>query len=350
MEAEASSKLAIETKPKRHWLWLCVSYGIGAACLYWVFHDVRFSELVRSIAAIQWWWLAPAVVLDLLVYVCAAWEWQILLRPIGRISLGKTAQAMFAGRFANDLLPVHAGYVIRLYLVARWLGRRIAEVVPSLLVERFFDTLWLALAIGLTSFFFPLPQNLARTGEIMGGLIVFGVAVIAWLILRHRKPRPDHDLHDGPRWKLLRKTRSFFHTLAVGVGSIGRSWLIAAGLGFSVIKLILQALAFLSILAAYDFDFAVWVRLAIFLITYIGISMPSTPASVGVFQLFCAAGLTFFGVPKAEASGFALLAFVVLTAPLALAGFFAVAHSGLTLRQIRQEIADWTRERKAGPM
>jgi len=59
---------------------------------------------------------------------------------------------------------------------------------------------------------------------------------------------------------------------------------------------------------------------------------------VGVFQLLCVAGLRYFGVSKPTASAFALLAFVVLTAPLTLAGFVAVTRSGLSLRQIRHEI------------
>ncbi|MGH7968703.1 MAG: hypothetical protein ACREIC_08260, partial [Limisphaerales bacterium] len=68
---------------------------------------------------------------------------------------------------------------------------------------------------------------------------------------------------------------------------------------------------------------------------------PSTPAGIGVFQLVCVAGLRFFGVPRPAASSFSLLAYIVLTAPLTIAGFFAAAQSGLTLAQIRREIAQW---------
>ena len=112
-------------------------------------------------------------------------------------------------------------------------------------------------------------------------------------------------------------------------------------LGLSILKLIIQALAFLAVLEAYDFPFSIWVKLTVFLIAYIGISMPSTPASMGVFQLFCVAGLQFFAVPKPAASGFALVAFVALTAPLSLAGFWAVTRNGVTWRQMREAIRRW---------
>ena len=320
-----------------------MSYGIAAGCLYWVFHDVPAREVVGSVEGVNWWWLLPAVVLDLLVYACAAWEWKLLLRPVGKLSFGRTAQALFAGRFANDVLPVHAGYIIRVYLASRWMGTDIPAVLPSLLIERLFDALWLALSLGLTILFFPLPAGLARTGEALGGAIVTGVVVVGWVILR---PKRSGHAGQGPRFlgcKVARKAWLFVAGLVQGVRSIGRSGIVFAALGLSMLKLLIQCLAFVSLLEAYHLSFSVRATLAVFVITYVGISMPSTPASVGVFQLFCAAGLRFFGVPEATASGFALLAFVVLTAPLATAGFLAVSRTGLTLGQIRRQTREWKR-------
>jgi uncharacterized membrane protein YbhN (UPF0104 family) len=82
-----------------------------------------------------------------------------------------------------------------------------------------------------------------------------------------------------------------------------------AALGISLLKLALQALAFVAVLSAYDFGFSFWVKMTVFLVTYIGISVPSTPASLGVFQLFCTTGLMHFGIAKPVAGGFALVAY-----------------------------------------
>ncbi len=64
-------------------------------------------------------------------------------------------------------------------------------------------------------------------------------------------------------------------------------------------------------------------------------------AMIWIFSNFCVAGLRLFGTRKEAASAFALLAFVVLTVPLFRAGFFAVAQSGMSLRQFRDEIRQW---------
>ena len=289
---------------------------------------------------IDWWWLIPAAILDLSVYACAGWEWHLLLQPVGRLSTRQAIQAVFAGRFANDVLPVHAGYVIRIYLAAHWMGKSISSIIPSLLVERLFDGLWLATGIGLLILLFPLPSDLTQAGTALGLIILAGTVILCWIIVR--RPREGRVVPGALyRWKAAATICSFIKELDEGLRTIGRSYLALVALGISLLKLALEALAFLAVLNAYDFGFSFWIKMTVFLVTYIGISVPSTPAGLGVFQLFCTAGLMHFGIAKPLASGFALVAYVVLTAPLAIAGWVAITQSGLTLRQARNEIRQW---------
>ncbi len=327
---------------KRNWITPAVSYSVAGVCLYLVFRDIKFRELLESTSHIEWVWLLPAVLFDLLAYVSVGWQWQMALRPVGALPLSKLAQAVFAGRFANDVLPVHVGYVIRVYLVSRWLGTPIARVIPSLLVERICEAFWLALGIGVTAGFIRLPPEVVRTGEILGGVI--GVGALAVLILTRREQRRRHRQESSWPGRTLNKILNFVQRLAEGVSGIAKSRLLFAVWGIGLLKLVVQALAFLALLRAYGLALPFWVQLAVFLVACVGISLPSTPASAGVFQLFCVAGLTVFGVPKPIATGFALLAFVVLTLPLALTGFFALAQSGMSLRDIRTRAGEWQEE------
>lgn len=314
---------------------------MAGVCLFWVFHDLNFRELFRSFAGVNWRWIPPAIVFVILVYLVGGWEWQLLLRPAGRLSLVQTTQAIFAGRFANDVLPVHVGYVIRIYLVSRWAGVDVASVTPSLLVERLFDGFWLALGIGLAAIFFRLPKIIAVMVKIWVGIIVFGLVAGGIIIFRRPTPGQGATGHKVARSKSLAKFYGVIDRMIRQFHAIGRSWLVPAGFGLSLLKLTVQFLAFVCLFQAYHFHFSILAQIAVFLVAYAGLSMPSTPASVGVFQLFCVAGLRMFDVPKEVAAGFALLAFGVLTIPLSLAGFFALAQSGLTLKQVRTETGGW---------
>lgn len=316
------------------WLPGLFSYLLAAGCLYWVFHDVQWRELLESLGRVHWWWVPVSVVFDLLTYVCVAWEWQFLLRPMGHLSLRRLAQAVFAGRFANDVLPVHMGYLIRIYLAARWMKAEFTAVVPSLLVERLCDGFWIALAIGITALIVPLPGTVLRGAEAFGGVILAGTGILLFLLWRrHKRGKPE--AVPGGHSKVLKAVRGVLDKMAGGVAEIARSRYVVPILGLSLSRLVLQALAFLPLLWAYGMHLPFWVEVAVFFVAVVGLSLPSTPASAGVFQVFCIAGLSFFHVPRPAATGFALLAFVVLTAPLALAGFFAVAQTGMTLRELR---------------
>jgi uncharacterized protein (TIRG00374 family) len=315
-----------EPKLNRSIVRFVLSYAIAAACLYWVFHDVSLRDLIQSLGKVRWWMIVPSIVLSLAVYVFAAWTWQLLLRPIGHVSLARATQAVFAGRFANDVLPVHVGYIVRIFLMSRWLKTRFTSVVPSLLVERLLDGIWLALGIGITAACFPLPSGISHIAKVWAGIIAFGLIAGAWIVFRTNNA-------SATQWKWVVAIDHLLEQVRV----IGRSRLIVAGLAISLLKLMAQCLAFLFVLWAYGFDFPIGVQLAIFVIAYVGMSIPSTPASVGVFQLFCIAGLEMFHVAKPIATGFSLLAFVVLTIPLTIAGFIALGQSGVTLSQVRRE-------------
>jgi glycosyltransferase 2 family protein len=320
------------------WFRILASYLVAAGCLFWVFHDIQWKPFMRSLAHIHWWRMAWSVNLEFLAYFCVAWEWQLLLRPSGSLPLWRTAQAVFAGRFANDALPLHLGYLVRALLAARWMGVGLVAIFPSLIVERLWDGLWLAAAIGLAAICLPLPVPVLRAAEILGALVLAGTAATAFLVLRGESGIQS-PAKTNTGWKPVRQVRLAIQRLAGGVRDIVRSGLLPAVLILSLLKLGLQAAAFLGLLWAYGLYLPVPVGLAVFLVGYLGVCVPSTPAGTGMFQLFVVTGLTIFGVGKSVAAGFALVAFVAITAPLAVAGFFALAQSGLRLRQIRVEAA-----------
>jgi hypothetical protein len=127
----------------RRWLGPALSYLLAVFGLVWVFHDFHPAEFWRQVVGIDWWWVLPALVLDVLSYLSQGERWRRLLRPLGRISTLRTTQAIYAGLFINEILPMRVGEIGRAYLVSRWLERPFLAVVPSMAVERLMDAVWL---------------------------------------------------------------------------------------------------------------------------------------------------------------------------------------------------------------
>jgi glycosyltransferase 2 family protein len=302
-----------------------IGYAVAAACLVWVFHDVRWASLRNSVGRIEWGWICLAVVFDVLSYVCQGARWALLLRHIGKVSTLQTTQAIYAGLFVNEMLPLRAGEILRAWLAARRMNARLTAVIPSILVERFFDAIWLAMAVGLTVLFVPLPRYLVDAEEALAGIVFFATAIFLVAVLRRRAPAKT-----SPG-----RLRRLLDSISGGIAEIGRSKRLYASFGLSGLLLLLQTMAYLLVLWGCGMMLSFWHGAAVLLILRLGTALPSAPSNVGTYQFFTVLGLTLFGVDKTAATGFSVVVFLILTVPLWAIGGLAFARSGLTLRKIR---------------
>src|SRR5450759_3766619 len=107
---EKSSRAGRRRMPT--WLGTVIVYTLSLACLLWVYHDFDWKTELPRLARIHWAWIAVAVASDVLVYFSQAWRWNILLRPVVRLPMGKSVQAIYIGLFANEVLPLRGGELI----------------------------------------------------------------------------------------------------------------------------------------------------------------------------------------------------------------------------------------------
>ena len=96
-------------------------YAFATACLVWVFHDVHPPELLATMSIANWWFVALAIIIDILTYVLQGIRWKLLLAPVGRLSTLRATQGIYAGLLTNELVPLRFGELVRAFLVSRWL-------------------------------------------------------------------------------------------------------------------------------------------------------------------------------------------------------------------------------------
>lgn len=317
-----------------------LGYFFAVICLLWVFHDIELGRLWRHLVDINWWWVAPAILFDILSYLCQGVRWQLLLRPIGNVSWVRTTQAIYAGLFTNEVLPMRVGELVRTYLISRWLSADFVSVLPSIAVERLFDGVWLAIGFGLTAMFVPLPKHLLEAGDLLGGIVLVATALLFYLIFRRSRAeaRPDQEPSATTGWRALRLIRSLVEHLAGGLRRIGASRYFYLAFGLSLAFVTFQALAFWLIMWAYGLKLSFWIGFVVLLIVHLGTAIPNAPANVGSYQFFTVVGLTLFGIEKTIATGFSLVVFFLLTIPLWVIGLWAFGRSGTTLAEIKVEI------------
>jgi uncharacterized protein (TIRG00374 family) len=264
-----------------------------------------------------------------LSYVCQGIRWRLLLQPVAHLPLRKAVQAIYAGLFTNEVIPLRFGEVVRAYLAARAVHQPVTSLIPSIAVERLIDSFWMAAGCGVMLLFVPLPHEFDRAAEVLGGVVATLSAVFVLLVL---KP-PDF----LQRWSESRdsRLRSTVGGLLAGISNVGLNRRLAGASAYSLALVLLQAAAFWFVMIACKLSLGYAAAAAVFLIVHLGTALPNAPANVGAFQFFTVLGLQLFGVDKATAAGFSVIVFVVLTLPLWALGFAAISTAGVTLAEIR---------------
>ncbi len=334
--------LAISARPhKQGFTWhrfaaLC-GWLLAAAGLLWVLHDLDLGALVAQFATIQWRWMLLAIGCDVLSYVCQGVRWRLLLKPVGQVSTLQATQAIYAGLFTNELLPLRLGELVRAYLVARWTTAKFIAVLPSIVIERCFDSLWLVVAIGCVALFVPLPQDLLRATEGLGVVVLLAAAALLYFAARQRSAAWLEQRRRSS-YRSVRLAASLCARLSAGLSAMGRTRAFYLALVWSLALLVCQALAFWFVMVGCGLQLSFLSGMAVFLLVHLGTAIPNAPANVGAFQFFTVLGLTLFGVEKTTAAGFSIEVFLLLTLPLLLLGFIAISASGTSLLRIRREL------------
>ena len=190
------------TRPSRRripsWLPQVLGYCLSAACLIWVLHGYSLQELTKAIGSLDRRWVLLSVVADLTLYVVHAWRWNTLLAPVARLKFWRIVQAIYIGLFANEVLPLRTGEVIRCYLLAHWNDLRLSLSFASAAVERLIDGFWLMGAFLITaSFVSNIPRDLVILVEILSGFLVLGAILLAWVVTRKHEA---HAIIRESRW------------------------------------------------------------------------------------------------------------------------------------------------------
>src|ERR1700729_2701816 len=151
-------------------IFTAVTLVLSVACLAWALHGVSWTELWAEVRELDWRWVSIAVVADLLVYVIQGWRWNLLLLPVAPVKPLNALGAIYVGLFANEVLPLRAGELIRCFLMARWSKIPTSVTLASALIERIFDGVLLVAGLFFSLRYvrhFPLGRGQARAIEII---------------------------------------------------------------------------------------------------------------------------------------------------------------------------------------
>jgi uncharacterized protein (TIRG00374 family) len=311
------------------WLPQTLGYALSVGCLAWVLHGYDLREIPTAVGSLNWWWVSLAVIADLSVYIVHAWRWTILLKPIAEPSFWRTVQAIYIGLFANEVLPLRTGELIRCYLLAHWNDLMLSLAFASAAIERLLDGIWMIVAFILTATLVPpgvLPKALVDVVRVVG--VLLGLAIGALVLIIFHKHHA-HAVVRESRWA------STLRHVVEGLHMMGNFHTMIRATAASLVYLLVQIVTVWALMRSYDLDLSFWTAGAVLSILRFGTVIPNAPGNLGLFQASCVLALTLFGVEKDVAKTFSFIMFFALTLPLLIGGAIAVALTGLKLHEIR---------------
>jgi uncharacterized protein (TIRG00374 family) len=281
-----------------------------------------------TLKSLDWKWVMLGVLADLLVYVCHGWRWNVLLGPVIRLRLWRTVQAIYIGLFANEVLPLRPGEVIRTYLLCHWNDLRLSLGFASIAVERLIDGFWMLTAFFITAGFVKgIPKEITFLVQALTALLAVGTVVLYWIV--HRR----HEAHAAiaeSRWS------STLRHVIEGLALMGNRRTLGVTMLISLLYLVLHIVSVYALMQAYRLNLSVFVAGAVIVIVRLATVIPNAPGNLGVFQASCVVALGLFSVDRDVATNFSFVMFFALTLPLLIGGAIATAVTGLNLGEIRQ--------------
>ena len=247
--------------------------------------------------------------------------------------------AMMVGYMANNVLPLRAGEVVRIYVVARrWRpsheeGRihPFWTTLATLVVERVLDSLVVVLILAVLVLVIPVPRFLEVAALVVLAIDLAGIAVLVALVAA-----PDACarlvVRVTGRWpRLQRRMLSVFQTFVHGLDGIRAPSHVVPLIGWTAVVWLVPALAAWTMLLAMDLRLPLIASWAVLAFVGLGISIPSAPGYVGVFHAAVVLAVGLFGVPQPAAVGYALLFHASQILPVTLLGWLYLVREHVSL-------------------
>lgn len=321
-----------------------IGIAVSLLLLYWALHDVSLSELWQYVRTANLWLLSLAIAIQTAGFLIRAARWKVFLAPaLANPSFNARFGSTCVGFMANNLLPARVGEFARAYALSRSQPISVSASFGSLVVERLFDGLTLAVFLAAPLFLpgFRLAPGLGDqlAGKILLVLVIFGGACAALLIMIW-KPGLAIRLFRGTLGRLLPrraadKIAQVMESFIEGLGAMRSPGLVAAGFAWSFVLWLWGALAFYVGMLAFGITKPGYMG-SVFLqaVNAFLVSIPSSPGFFGPFEASVRLALGPFGVPASQAVSFAAAFHIGAFTPVTILGLYYLGRLGLSWGEV----------------
>lgn len=282
---QTAGGLAAQVRGRRAGLQVIVGFGVSAVCLALALQAVSLADVVSALGSANYWLLLPACLAQAVVTVARAWRWRVLLGNEARVN--ELFWAHGIGALFTNLLPLRAGEPARVVVASHRSGLPLLQVGVSAVLERALDVLSIVVLFVLVLIHMPVSPQIQMGMWVLAGMLALGlVGAVAVLWRVDLAEAPVLGLARCLPSRIERRVLLHWRDLVRGLRVFGRPAVVGQALAWSALIWAVSVAGLWSIIEAFVPGAAAVEPALMMVVLSLGVSIPSSPGFLGVYQLF----------------------------------------------------------------
>jgi len=315
---------------------LMLALCISGAFAYFAFRRVNLTQVYEIVLGVKYPYVFFMFLTVLGAQVLRSYRWGVMLHPIVPLSQRILFPVSSIGFMFIVLLPARLGEIVRPYLIHQNGQINMTTAMATVILERILDSFFILIFLGMTIISLELPSWVIHgaTYTVIILVTISGLIFLGSLNIVSQQLRRQMEKYFPKRFNDL--AHILLERFYEGMGVLGKGRqalviiLLTAGIWGTFV------LSNLLLIRAFQLPLGAFAAMSVLAITALGISVPAGPGFIGNFHFFCILGLSFFGIEKEIALGYAMVNHVVMMGTIILLGvlFLNISHLNLGFKNL----------------
>lgn len=334
---------------KKKWhIWLGIT--ISVVLLYFFLRKIDFVKVGAILTHVDFSLVILAAAMQMAAQLLRAERWRVLVHPVKDIKLGRMFAITMIGMMSNNLFPARLGELIKAYLLGHQEGISKSTSLATVVVERLFDGLTIAVFMIAIILFFPFPRVDSSSSLnprslwticLLSSFFYVGVLLLL-LFIKKRQDLLKRFFQVTIEKILPKKAETFYNKLEDVIASFSEGLHFLHNKGVllkitiqSIIMWLVIGLSFYLGFLAFGMKLSFFTAVLLMVVVAVAVMIPSSPGFVGTFHYSCQLVLVMMGVGVNMAASFAIVFHLVGFLPVTVVGLFYVFKGQMSLTQLQ---------------
>lgn len=288
--------------------WIIGGILVGALFLWLALRNADLSSAFEALQQANVFWMAAAALAGVAFMVTKTWRWAQVIAPVRQRVTNQPTPFAFLLRLtylgtAANLVIAHTGELIRARLLSRQSDLHAATVLASIANERLLDFISLVVLVGVALVIDPNTTALLRTAGLLSlGIVIVGLMTVSLLRSEHPVTLTTGKIAQRvvPRRAYEWLSRQYQHVMT-GFELFEHPAVVLRTVLSSLLQWSWIILAIWCCTQAVGVTIPLSNAIVVFVLTVIGLTLPSAPAQLGTLQLAFVTGLQLTSTGPAAA-------------------------------------------------